>query len=122
VPWKAADPAAPFHREHQRVYGYSNPERAIEVVTIRVRARVEVPKPGPLSRRPRAHTSVELRRIHSAGAWRDTPVHLRSSLTAKTLLGPALVLDYGSTTLIPPGWSFSVDKAGSLKITRRRKR
>ncbi len=28
VPWNAPDPGAPFHREHQRVYGYSNPERA----------------------------------------------------------------------------------------------
>jgi hypothetical protein len=26
------------------------------------------------------------------------------------------VLDYGSTTLIPPGWTFSVDRAGTLKL------
>ncbi len=45
VPWLADNPAAPFHREHQRVYGYSNPERSIEIVTIRVRARLAVQKP-----------------------------------------------------------------------------
>jgi hypothetical protein len=33
------------------------------------------------------------------------------------LRGPALVIDYGSTTLIPPGWRFSLDKFGNLKIT-----
>jgi N-methylhydantoinase A/oxoprolinase/acetone carboxylase beta subunit len=118
VPWTPAEPAAPFHREHQRVYGYSNPDRAIEIVTIRVRARLTVKKPNLLSRRDssRKITKPALRRIHSAGVWRDTPVYPRAGLTASTLRGPALILDYGSTTLIPPGWSFSVDKAGSLKL------
>jgi N-methylhydantoinase A/oxoprolinase/acetone carboxylase beta subunit len=118
VPWNGSHPAAPFHREHQRVYGYSNPERAIEIVTIRVRARLDVQKPTLVSQRPRSRASKKpiTRRIHSAGAWRDTPVYPRSSLTAAALRGPALILDYGSTTLIPPGWTFSVDKAGSLKL------
>jgi len=118
VPWTPAEPAVPFHQEHQRVYGYSNPDRAIEIVTIRVRARLNVQKPNLLSRRAssRKITKPALRRIHSAGVWRDTPVYPRSLLTASTVRGPALVLDYGSTTLIPPGWSFSVDKAGSLKL------
>ena len=118
VTWHAADPAAPFHREHQRVYGYSNPERAVEIVAIRVRSRLDVKKPSLVSQRPPSRTAKEplIRRIHSAGSWRDTPVYPRSSLPAKTLPGPALILDYGSTTLIPPGWTFSVDKAGSLKL------
>jgi N-methylhydantoinase A/oxoprolinase/acetone carboxylase beta subunit len=118
VPWHAADPAAPFHREHQRVYGYSNPERAIEIVTIRVRARLNVQKPNLASRRPlsRRFDKPHIRRIHSAGAWRETPVYPRSSIPAARLRGPALVLDYGSTTLIPPGWSFSIDRTGSLKL------
>ncbi len=118
VSWNAADPTASFHHEHQRVYGYSNPERAIEIVTIRVRARLDVPKPRLLSRRARSRKNRPpvLRRIHSAGAWRDTPVYERSNLPAATLRGPALVLDYGSTTLIPPGWAFSLDQVGSLKL------
>jgi N-methylhydantoinase A/oxoprolinase/acetone carboxylase beta subunit len=123
VPWRADDPAAPFHQEHQRVYGYSNPERAIEIVTIRVRARLHVHKPALLSQRPPSHSSKnpEVRRIHSAGAWRDTPVYARSSLTTAAVRGPALMVDYGSTTLVPPGWRFAVDKFGSLKLARLRK-
>jgi N-methylhydantoinase A len=120
VPWNATDPAAPFHREHQRVYGYSNSERAVEIVTIRVRARLAVEKPRLISKRSASRRAEKLafRRIHSAGAWHDTPVYARSSLPVKKLRGPALVLDYGSTTLIPAGWGFAVDKFGSLKITR----
>ena len=122
VPWNAADPAEPFHREHQRVYGYSNPERAIEIVTIRVRSLVNVAKPDLISQ-PRSRTTKKapIRRIHSAGGWHATPVYPRSSLGTPRLRGPALILDYGSTTLVPRGWTFSVDKLGSLVITRRRK-
>ncbi len=100
------------------MYGYSNPERAIEIVTIRVRARLDVHKPNLISQRPRSRTAGKpvIRRIHSAGAWRDTPVYPRSSLPSAKLPGPALILDYGSTTLIPPGWTFSVDRMGSLKL------
>jgi N-methylhydantoinase A len=58
-----------------------------------------------------------VRSVHSAGAWRKTPVHAREALPKSTLRGPALVIDYGSTTLIPPGWRFSLDKFGNLKIT-----
>jgi N-methylhydantoinase A/oxoprolinase/acetone carboxylase beta subunit len=118
VPWNSTDPAAPFHREHHRVYGYSNPERAIEIVTIRVRARLDVQKPTLVSQRMRSRISKKptTRRIHSTAAWRDTPVYPRSSLTTAALRGPALILDYGSTTMIPLGWTFSVDQAGSLKL------
>ncbi len=123
VPWHAADPAAPFHQEHNRVYGYSNPKRAIEIVTIRVRAKLAVEKARLISKRspPRRAAKPAFRRVHTAGAWRDTPVFSRSSLSANPVPGPALILDYGSTTLVPPAWSFSTDKSGSLKIRRLRK-
>jgi N-methylhydantoinase A/oxoprolinase/acetone carboxylase beta subunit len=123
VPWRAADPAAPFHREHQRVYGYSNPERAVEIVAIRVRARLAVEKPRLISKHSASRRVKRpvVRRIHSGSGWRNTPVYTRAGLSAASLRGPALILDYGSTTLVPLGWSFSVDKFGSLKITRRLK-
>jgi N-methylhydantoinase A len=122
VPWQAANPAGPFHREHQRVYGYANPERAIEMVTIRVRAKRQVEKPKLVTRGAGSASIPEMRkpdmrRIHSGGAWRDTPVFPRAQLGAKKLRGPALVVDYGSTTLVPPGWHFTLDKFGNLKIT-----
>jgi N-methylhydantoinase A len=121
VPWRADDPAEPFHQEHQRVYGYSNPERAIEIVTIRLRSRLNVQKPALLSQRSRKSEKPAIRRIHSAGSWRNTPVYPRSGLKAAAARGPALILDYGSTTLVPPGWRFSLDKFGNLTLMRRRK-
>ena len=117
VPWRARNPAAPFHQAHQQVYGYSDPKRAIEIVTIRVRAKLAVKQPKLVSNRARAAAKPVKRRIHCAGAWREVPVYSRDGLPSGKLRGPALVIDYGSTTLIPPGWTFSVDRSGTLKIT-----
>ena len=116
VPWRADDPAAAFHREHQRVYGYSNPEKAIQIVTIRVRARIAVPRPSLVTRRNPAASAPSKRPVYSAGKWRSTPLYPRSVVGSRPRPGPALVLDYGATTLVPPGWRFAVDRSGNLKI------
>ncbi len=42
IPWPDGD----FHKEHQRIYGYSDPKRATQIVTLRVRATVRVEKPS----------------------------------------------------------------------------
>ena len=42
---------------------------------------------------------------------------LATGLSDRAKPAPALVLDYGSTTLAPPGWKFRVDRAGNLLLT-----
>lgn len=102
VPW-----GGDFHKEHHRVYGYSNPTRSTQVVTLRVRATVRVPKPSlRVSTKRRAFG--EGRRVWIDGRWRSL------SPSSK---GPALIADYGSTTLVPAGWSMREDANGSLILT-----
>jgi len=117
VPWHAANPAKPFHQEHRRVYGYENRDHAIEIVTVRVRATRSVKKPKLVTRSARRASTSAMRKIHSSGTWRATAVVGRADLSSKQLRGPALVVDYGSTTLVPMGWRYSLDKFGNLKIT-----
>jgi len=114
VPW-ASETAAykSFHREHARIYGYSLPKRELEVVTIRVRTRASSPKPR-LVRPTMRKGAAEIRRVWISGSWRRVPVWNREQLAKTAVSGPALVLDYGSTTLVPPGWRFHVDRAGNL--------
>jgi N-methylhydantoinase A len=113
VPWSRA--VSRFHREHHRIYGYSLPEREVEVVTIRVRARVRLAKPRIA--RPAIRKGVaQFRRVWISGSWRRIPVWNREQLPKTPIGGPALVLDYGSTTLVPPGWRFHVDRAGNLLL------
>jgi N-methylhydantoinase A len=119
VPWDAKNPAKPFHHEHRRIYGYENPEHPIEIVTIRVRAKRVVMKPKLATTVPLGSRlgKMPARKIHSSGKWNATPVIRRADVSKKQLRGPALVIDYGSTTLIPTGWRYTLDKFGSLKIT-----
>ena len=111
VPWSGA--VTKFHREHASIYGYAIPKREVEIVTIRIRARTKLPKPR-LTRPPSRKGSSVTRRIWISGAWRSVPVLKREQLTSVIRRGPALVLDYGSTTLIPQGWRFQLDRVGNL--------
>jgi N-methylhydantoinase A len=118
LPWEARDPAAPFHREHQRVYGYSNPHRPVQIVTIRVRARTPSPelRLPPLVRR--ISSAAFKRRVWMDRRWRQVPVLTRQEAPRTNQKGPFLVLDYGATTLVPEGWMLRLDAAGNLIITR----
>jgi len=111
VPWSRA--VSRFHREHHRIYGYSLPDREVEVVTIRVRARVPMVKPR-ITRPVMRKGSTEFRRVWISGSWRRIPVWNRDQLAETPRSGPALVLDYGSTTLVPPAWRFYLESAGNL--------
>jgi N-methylhydantoinase A len=110
---------ASFHQEHQRIYGYSDRQRPTEIVTLRVRATIAAAK----AHRPRFERAVrsakrESRRVWTGGKFQSVPVLAREQVRERDTCGPALVLDYGATTLIPPGWRFAVDPAGNL-IARR---
>ena len=116
VPWTSLSRAwAALHREHARIYGYSLPQREVEVVISRVRARAASPKPrliGPAAQR----ANPEVRRVWISGSWRNAHAWVREQVGQRPRSGPALVLDYGSTTLVPPGWRFHLDRTGNLLI------
>ena len=110
IPWGGS-----FHEEHQRIYGYCDPARPTEIVTVRVRATISIPKPKPAGlARVRLRREPELRRVFTAGRFCMLPVLAREQVRASGEKGPALVVDYGATTLIPPGWKFAVDRVGNL--------
>src|SRR5215472_10100752 len=62
IPW-----GGDFHREHQRVYGYSDPKRPTEIVTLRLRASVAVKAPDLRTKRTVASVA---RRVWIGGRWR----------------------------------------------------
>ncbi|MFN7932578.1 MAG: hydantoinase/oxoprolinase family protein [Bryobacteraceae bacterium] len=107
IPYTGLKTTAAFHKEHKKTYGYSDATRPIEIVTIRVRAITTVRKPKLTQPQPAtaAGTKPETRRVHIAGRWRNIPAYQRNQVPAKPTPGPALILDYGSTTLVPPTWS-----------------
>lgn len=108
-----------FHAEHKRRYGYSSPEREVEIVTIRLRGRVASTEK---LNRLKIENKADKLKESSAQVWfsgrkHKTMIVPREALKSeKTYRGPAIVTEYSATTVVPPGLKFFADKTGNLII------
>lgn len=116
---------ARFHDEHQRRYGYHHAGREIELVTLRLRARLRTPPlkalpvtPPRVARKPLARVApVERAAVFFHDKTVTTPVFERSDLVPGRLMrGPAVIAEYSATTVIPSGKRFWIDASGNLII------
>lgn len=119
-----------FHRDHEIAYGYAQPGRSLEIVNLRVRLVIRNPKPrlGPTSGRHSKrrgqfyfdsagpHRGVCLpKAVKRAPVWFGrrfwpTPFYAREGLCAgASFAGPAVVVEYSSTTIVPPDYVCQVD-------------
>jgi N-methylhydantoinase A len=113
-----------FHHLHQMRYGYSSQGTPIEIVNLRVRvtirnAPVELPqqeeKPGDGH-----HALLKTRSIYFDGQWLKSNVYQRDLLVPGDFFsGPALITEYSSTTVLPPGFVARVDRFGNLILEAR---
>ncbi len=106
-----------FHALHRERYGYGRPESPLEAVTVRV--RVELPGAAVAGSAARAG-SAEVPRVapvYWQGDRVSVDVHQREHLTpGRSVPGPALILEYSSTTWCPPGWTIRRDTHGVLHM------
>lgn len=115
-----------FHQEHTRVYGYAARDAEIEVVTARVDAITQIAKPTlpeytPDQQIPTLEAQKGTRPVffEEIGAFHQTPLYERYHLrTGNRLHGPAIIEQYDTTTLLPPGWIVTVDRFTNLVIER----
>lgn len=110
---------ADFHAQHQRNYGHHSPSEPVEFVTIRVQAigRLDRPVIREMEGLSATAEPVTVRDvIFEEGTFR-TPVFYRISLRPgfKTQ-GPAIVLEEGCTTVLPPRFPLEVDRFGNMRI------
>jgi N-methylhydantoinase A len=116
-----------FHEEHQRRYGYHHAGREIELVTLRLRARLRTPNSKKLADNPSERRRFADRSVRATPAERSpvffhakpvpTPVFERESLIpGRSMSGPAVITEYSATTVIPPGKKFWVDGSENLVI------
>ncbi|HEY7060683.1 MAG TPA: hydantoinase/oxoprolinase family protein [Chloroflexota bacterium] len=114
---------ADFHRLHERRYGHKAPDEPVEVVAFRVRgigvSAKPTATPEPTSTGP-APAAVEERAVlldADAGAV-PTPVYWRDGLRAgQRLVGPCIVEEPSSTTVVVPDAELVVDGFGNLVLT-----
>ncbi|HSL47689.1 MAG TPA: hydantoinase/oxoprolinase family protein [Candidatus Deferrimicrobiaceae bacterium] len=114
---------ADFHRQHRATYGHANPEAAIELVNARLTAYGLVPKPAA-ERHAAPGAAIEAALVERRPVWfggraYDCPVWDRERLPeGARLAGPAIVEEFGATTVVPPGWRGAMDEHGNLRFER----
>jgi N-methylhydantoinase A len=108
-----------FHRQHHFRYGYGHPDREVELVTLRLRARIRAQHESAV-RDPKASSlagETRKRRVWDAEHWVSSSFYERAALPAgRRLRGPAVIAEYSATTFVPSGLTFRRDKAGNLLI------
>ncbi|HEY4035828.1 MAG TPA: hydantoinase/oxoprolinase family protein [Ktedonobacteraceae bacterium] len=113
-----------FHSAHQQRFGYSDSTKAVQIVNVRLKGHGRAARPElaqqeqlsteeahPVSRRQVGFASDEGIAYHQTSIYQR--IHL---LVGMRLSGPALVLQYDTTTVIPPGWRGWIDKVGNLVL------
>ena len=110
-----------FDNVHQQRYGTCAPDERAEIVSLRatVAGLLDKPPVEPLMRRggtaaPRGRREVF---FAEAGGLVATPVFWRDALAAgERIVGPALIEEHASTTVVLPGDILQVDRLGNLDI------
>lgn len=111
-----------FHFLHEKKYGYFHKDKPIEIVNIRLRARglpqkVEFEKSTTSSSKPSKDSVLGTRETVFGGKTEKTQIFSRDKLACGNIIeGPALVVEYSSTTVLPLFARAEVDEYGNLVI------
>jgi N-methylhydantoinase A len=121
VPY-TSETAEAFHLRHEQNFGFADRSRQLEIVTVRVRLRLPAEpftfaatalQPGDGSQ-----AFCGTNQIYFDGAWLAAATYSRDLLRpGDTIRGAALIGEYTSTTVLPPGCLLEVDRRGNLLIT-----
>jgi N-methylhydantoinase A len=112
--------SASFHESHERQFGYRDESRPLEIVNVRVTAIGRQPSRGDLAAKSSGGSgeAMETRPVYfGRDGTLDCPVYARDGLSSGLEIeGPAVVQEYGSTTILHPGDRAEVADGGELLI------
>jgi N-methylhydantoinase A len=109
-----------FHRMHQTKYGYSRPDKPVEIVNVRSYCRGKAGRVARVTGAFVRGTDVPTKRRvwFIDGKDLESQVLRRNSLLPGTKgKGPSIIEDYDSTLVIPPRARYIIDRNGSASIT-----
>jgi len=111
-----------FTRIHTEQYGYGMPPETVEIVNLRLTAIGVLPKPDMASERfvktDPAGALKGHRRAFFDGEFRNVPLYERTKLhCGNEIMGPAIIEQLDSTTVVWPGCRVLVDSLMNLKVT-----
>jgi N-methylhydantoinase A len=112
-----------FHRLHERLYGYCNRDKAVEVVNLRLRAvctpeKPDFPRLPPAGRKILDEALLGENRVYFDRDPLPTKIIARDKLGYGNIFrGPAIVVEYSSTIVVPPFATAEVDAFGNILLT-----
>jgi N-methylhydantoinase A len=108
-----------FHEVYDQRYGHANPSAPVEFVSLRATAYGDLGRAGAKELnggRPDAPAQSSREVIFGRQSY-DVTVAVREALGAGTEIeGPAIIEEDTATTVVPPGWTASVDKLGFVVL------
>jgi N-methylhydantoinase A len=123
VDWSARA-VARFHQLHAQSYGYADPARPVEIVTLRVQAIARSPKPritpARLGSTDARHARISEHRIVEDRGWRSAVLYDRARLRpGNRIAGPAVITELSATSYLPTSWTAAVDSLSNLILSPR---
>jgi N-methylhydantoinase A len=111
-----------FQRSYEAIYGYSD-EAPIELVNVRVTGRglraqkLDFNSLSGASREEAVQVQ-DARKVCflEPDTWHDTSVHQRVKVLDEAIEGPAVLVSYDTTIVVPPGATASTDGCGSVVL------
>ena len=124
----AYDPQSPslaiddFHQLHRQRYGFCDPQKPVEIVNLRLRMTAAAPPYSPqeteLIRNDGSNACYAERQVFFDGKPLLSKIYNRQALAPGAVIhGPAMITEYTSATVLPPGCHAQVDGFGNLVIT-----
>ncbi len=113
-----------FHQAHKRLYSYSHPDRPVEIVNIRLKAVGKTHK-IKLKRIPQKNHGTEQALLNKQNIYykethEECPVFDRSLLRpGNKITGPALIVDYESTTFVPSDFKSEIDEHFNIVLSEK---
>ncbi len=112
---------AAFHEAHGARYGHENLDQPVEIVNVRVKMVLETPvvteAVPALGASQKAVAVTHRRSVVFGGRASEIPVYSRDLLApGDQIAGPAIVAQYDTTSVIPPGWAARVDDRLNLVV------
>jgi N-methylhydantoinase A len=114
-----AELAEGFAAEHERRYGYRDPEAGVELVTVRLAMIVPGPDPRPEAA-PAGRLDRGTRRARFGSEWVETEVLRGEPPAGLEAEGPCVFELPEATLVLPPGWAAEVDASGTIAARRER--
>lgn len=114
-----------FHRRHEALFTYAEPDNPVELVNVEVAISGKVSKPkiphiaAARSDVRDAETGVRNMIFDDSYTWFSTPIFDGTLLGAgHHIVGPALIEEPTTTLVIKPGWQAHLHESGTYLLTK----